>query len=313
MNKHARTWGLLIGLLALACTTQAHSAEATATTNSAYVLGGVDVSNDSDGFNEFKPWAQYEASSGWGLRAGWQQYRMDGWSENGQNLYVTHDKKSKLWSSQARLGVNSTGSHENLVGAWDANYQVLPSTAVGLSLDRDIVNSRRSLQQGLTATSALGVLDHQFLPRLSVGAAFGSTWFSDDNRRDMLRTRWTFTVSEDQGWYLYALTRHYRNSKPYNGNYFAPERFREAALGVMWKKAITDHVVLSVNADAGRQYIDGEGQQLWHAGVYLSSPHRAAVQWKVGLTSSQDHASALSTSNSGYRYTSLSAYMRVPF
>lgn len=309
MNKHARTWGLLTGMLMLACNIQAQTSKAA----SAYALGGIDVSNDSDGFNEFKPWAEYEAANGWGLRAGWQQYRMDDWSATGQNLYATHHQKTKLWSSQARLGVNSTAGHDNLVGAWDANYQLVPSTAIGLSAERDIVNSRRGIQQGLTSTSLLGVLDHQFLPRLSVGAALGSTWFSDNNRRDTLRTRWTVTISEDQGWYLYALTRHYYNSKPYGGNYFAPERFREAAMGVMWKKAITDSIVLSVNADAGRQYIDGEGQQLWHAGIYLSSPHRASIQWKVGLTSSQDHASALSSSGIGYRYTSLSASMRLPF
>ncbi|WP_294261061.1 hypothetical protein [uncultured Comamonas sp.] len=308
MNKHARPWGLLTGLLLLACNIHAQPSPATP----GYVLGGLDASNDSDGFNEFKPWAQYEAVNGWGLRAGWQRYRMDSWSATGQSLYATHYQKSKLWSSQARLGVNRTDGHDNLVGAWDANYQLRPSTAVGLSAERDIVNSRRGIQQGLTSTSLLGVLDHQFLPRFAVGAAFGSTWFSDDNRRDLLRTRWTFTLSEDQGWYLYALTRHYRNSRPYGGSYFAPERFREAALGVMWKKAITDGLVLSVNADAGRQYIDGEGQQLWHAGLYLSSPHRAPVHWKVGLTSSQDHASALSSSGSGYRYTSLVAFVRMP-
>ena len=61
----------------------------------------------------------------------------------------------------------------------------------------------------------------------------------------------------------------------------------------MWKTAITDEVAISANADMGRQYIDCDGQQLWHVGLYLSSRHRAPVQWKVGFAISKDHASAL--------------------
>lgn len=309
MIKHARHFCLLTGWLLLAFNSHAQEAPSAPS----YLLGGIDSSNDSDGFNEFKPWAQHEAANGWGLRAGWQHYKMGDWSDNGQSLFVTHRKQNKLWTSDARLGINSTAGHENLVGMWDANYQIRPSTSIGFSAERDIVNSRRGIQQGLTGTSALAVMDHQFHPRFTVGAALGSTWFSDDNRRDLLKTRWTFTVSEDHGWYLYAVTRNYRNSSPYGGNYFAPARFHEAAMGAMWKTAVSDKVVLSVHADAGRQYIDGDGQPLWHAGIYLSSPHRAPIQWKVGLSSSQDHASALSSSSTGYRYTSATASVRIPF
>ena len=277
------------------------------------IAAGVDASDDSDGFHEFKPWAQYEASNGWGLRAGWQRYSLEGWTEHGSSLYLTQRMQRGAFTSNGRLGVNRTASHSHWVGVWDGMYQFSPATAAGLSFERDVVNSQRGLIDGLTSNTALAVLDHQFHPRFSVGLAGGSTWFSDHNRRDVLRTRWTFTLSEEQGWYTYAATRHYRNSNPYQGAYFAPERFREAALGVMWKKALNDHFVISAHADAGRQYIDGQGQRLWHMGVQLSAPHRAPIQWSVGLRTNRDHASSNADGDGSYRYTSFVAQVRLPF
>lgn len=273
---------------------------------------GVDASDDSDAFHEFKPWSQYEAPTGWGLRAGWQRYSRHGWSANGGSLYLTHRIQQGALTGNGRLGLNRTASHSHVVGVWDGMYQFTPSTAAGLSLERDVVNSQKGLVQGLTATSTLAVLDHQFHPRLSLGLAGGSTWFSDHNRRDVLRSRWTLTLSETQGWYTYAMTRHYRNSDPYQGAYFAPERFREAALGLMWKKALSSKLVVRAYADAGRQYIDGQGQRLWHWGLYLSAPHHAPVQWSVGVTTSRDNASSITSSEGDYRYTSLTAQLRIP-
>ena len=278
-----------------------------------YIAAGVDASDDSDHFHEFKPWAQYEAASGWGLRASWQHYSLHGWSSTGRSLYLTHSSQSRGLSSSARLGVNQTGGHSHLLGTWDLLQQLTTATSLGFSLERDVVNSQRGLQQGLTATTALAVLDHQFHPRFSVGVSAGSTWFSDNNRRDMLRSRWTLTLHEAQGLYSYLITRHSKNNNPNQGAYFAPERFREAALGLMWKKALTNQLVISANADVGRQYINGIGQHLWHWGLYLSAPHRAHTQWRIGLSTSRDHASNINGNDSSYRYTSATASLRIPF
>lgn len=210
-----------------------------------HVSTGIDASDDSDGFREYKPWAQYEAANSWGLRAAWQHYSINNWSTTGRSLYLTHRAQQGAWSSNGRVGLNRSAAHSHIVGAWDGMYQFTAQTAAGMSVERDVVNSQRGLERGLTATTAVAVLDHQLHPRLSLGLAAGSTWFSDDNRRDVLRSRWTFTLHEPQGWYAYAITRHYQNSKPYQGAYFAPERFREATLGLLWKKAVSDHLVIS--------------------------------------------------------------------
>lgn len=279
--------------------------------NPSHLASGVDASDDSDGFREFKPWAQYEATNGWGLRASWQRYAIEGWSTTGRSLYLTHHIKQDGWTSKARLGLNRTGKQQHVLGMWEAMYQFTPATAAGWSLEKDVVNSKRSLEQGLTSSTALAVVDHQFHPSLSVGVSAGSTWFSDHNRRDMLRSRWTVTLDEERGLYTYLITRHYRNSAPYQGAYFAPARFREAAAGLMWKHLLFDHIILSAHADLGRQYVDGSGKHLWHWGLFLSSRHRATTQWTLGLSSSEDQASNLS--DGSYRYTSFVAMVRIPY
>ncbi len=296
---------ILTASLALACAQSAAAAP--------HISAGIDASDDSDGFQEFKPWTQYEADNGWGLRAGWQHYSQDNWSGTGRSLYVTHNTQKNSWSSSARIGLNRSAGHEHVLGIWDGMYQLSRTTAAGLSAERDVINSQRGLQQGLLSNTAIAVLDHEFHPRISLGLAAGSTWFSDTNRRDILRSRWTVTLNENQGWYLYASTRHYRNSEPYRSAYFSPERFREAALGMMWKKAVTDHIVIKAYADAGSQYIDDDRQGLWHAGLHLSSPHHSKIQWKAGFTISKDHASLLGGSSRSYRYTSAIASVSLPF
>lgn len=278
-----------------------------------HVSGGVDASNDSDRFNEFKPWAQYEAASGWGVRAGWQHYSLGDWSASGQSLFVTHRWQRDAWSSNARLGLNHTDGRDHWVAAWDGMYKLAPDTSAGISFERDVVDSRWGIADGLMATTAMAVLDHQFTPGFGVGVAAGSTWFSDSNRRDILRTRWTYTLSEEKGWYAYLATRNFRFTDPYHYAYFSPDRFHEAALGLMWKTALNDWLVLSANADAGRQSIDGEGKPVWNLGLYLSSPLRARVQWKIGFASRNDHASPVSSTAQSYRYTSFTAFVRVPF
>ena len=70
MIEHHHTWALAASLL-LVGLAQAQPAAATPP----YVSAGVEASDDSDGFQEFKPWMQYETSNGWGARAGWQHYR----------------------------------------------------------------------------------------------------------------------------------------------------------------------------------------------------------------------------------------------
>ncbi|MCT9811614.1 hypothetical protein N0K08_13270 [Acidovorax sp. Be4] len=295
------------GLLPLAATAQGLVAPLPA------VSAGVDVSNDSDGFRVFKPWTQYEAASGWGLRAGWQRYSMDDWSATGRSLLLTHRRDTAQYNWMAQLGANTTAGHTQAVGSLDAMHRLGDTTSLGVSLERNVVDSRRGIDAGLNYNAAMLVLDQQLHPRLSLGVAAGSTWFSNDNRRDILRTRWTFTLDEDRGWYAYVKTRNYRNSDPYRPEYFSPARLHDASLGLLWRTALTDKVVISAHVDSGRQVIDGEGQAAWSAGLYLSSPRRAAVQWKVGLESSQDHASALQASAGGYRYTSAVAQVRLPF
>jgi hypothetical protein len=69
---------------------------------------------------------------------------------------------------------------------------ITQSTSLGVSAERDVVDSIAGIEQGLTYNSLMRVLDHQFTPRFTVGAVAGATWFSDHNTRPMLRTRWSY-------------------------------------------------------------------------------------------------------------------------
>jgi hypothetical protein len=84
---------------------------------------------------------------------------------------------------------------------------ITTDTGLGVSAGRDVVDSEPGIEKGLTYNSLLLVFDHQFTSRFSVGIAVGALWFSDDNTRPLLRTRWNDEVVANSGLNAYIKTR----------------------------------------------------------------------------------------------------------
>lgn len=276
------------------------------------IAGRIDATRDSDGFREWRSTAAYRAAPGFGLKAGAVRYRAPGWGENGGLLAATYRRQDTPVQVDASLGAAQLAGHTHVVGALDAMRRLTPATAVGLSLERDYVNSVAGIDEGVTFNSVALVADHAFTGRFNVGLAAGTTDFSNDNQRPFVRTRWNYELAPSHGLNAYLKTRSYRNSEPNRPQYFSPERLNEASAGLSVRFLAAPRVVLGLAADAGTQHTEAGSQRIWSYALRLASPHRDAVQWSIGLQASNAAGVSQATPAASYRYTAAVVQLSVP-
>jgi hypothetical protein len=276
------------------------------------LIGDLIYSNDSDHFQEERGNLGYLFANGWGLGASLTHYGAPDWAATGRGAYGLYRQHDAQQTVDARLGVMDTDGHTTATGALDYMRHITVATGLGVSAERDVVDSIRGIERGLTYDSLVLVLDHQFTPRFNVGAVVGASWFSDHNTRPMLRTRWNFELVANSGLNAYIKTRTYYDSNPYQGNYFSPRWLNEYSGGFSWRTAISDKVVFFVSADAGQQNTSDAASNIWSARIGLQNHRSRTVQWQVAVETTNDRASGFMTGGAGYRYTSVTGRLLFP-
>lgn len=296
--------GRLLGALVALCACGAQAQQS--------VSGGFFASQDSDDFRESKQTLGYTAASGWGARVGALRYNAPGWSASGGLGSATYKQANASRTIDASAGAARVAGTTHWVGGLDYMEHVSAGTSLGLSVERDLVNSIRGIDRGLHFTALALVMDHAFSEQFNVGVSAGTALFSNDNNRPILRTRWNYAISERFGLNAYLKTRSYHNTHAYRPEYFSPERLHEASLGLTSRFAVADAFVLSASLEAGQQRIDGTSDPTWRAALGAASRRNSAVQWFLGLEASNT-APLFSGRTGGYRYTTVAGRVSVPF
>lgn len=277
------------------------------------LTGDLLFSNDSDHFNEERANLGYLFSTGWGLGASVTHYDAPDWSESGRGLYGQYRQHDAQQTLDARLGVMDTGNRTTVTGMLDYMRHVTKDTALGVSAERDVVDSISGLEQGLTYDSLALVLDHQFTPRFTVGAVAGAMWFSDHNARPMLRTRWNYELVANSGLNAYIKTRNYYDSDPDLGDYYSPRWLAEYSGGFSWRTALGDKAIFFVSADLGRQNTENGGVNILGARIGLQNHRSRTMQWQVAVETTNNHAAGFAGGDGSYRYTSVMGRLLFPF
>lgn len=282
------------------------------------VQADLQVSHDSDGLDQRHATLGYTGGAGWGLRAGTMHFSGPaGWSADGQLLAATYRRPAAPGAPasqdmlEASLGAAHIGKQTHAVGSLDLLRQLTAASALGLSAERNVLDSQRGVGDGLAFNSAALVGDHAFNAVFNVGAAAGVTWFPDDNRRPYLRTRWNMALAEKFGLNAYIKTRSYQNTNPYRAAYYSPQRLNEVSLGLSARFAAGGKVVLSAAADAGRQHTEGAREAIWSVALGMAALRNSPVQWSVAVQAANTAAGI--GGGGGYRYTVLVGKVRVPF
>ncbi|KWR90734.1 hypothetical protein [Cupriavidus sp. IDO] len=266
------------------------------------------ATNDSEGFRarrlsvEYFPRMQH-ADHLFGLRASDYRYSQGDWARHGQKLSVLGRQLDPAtlngWTMDG--GVFTQGGHTLLTLDGGYRLSLAKRTSVEVFINRDWVETRTSLDRGISYTFAGVAVDQGIGPHVTLVGVAGQQYFSDGNRRDHGRLRLIYQPSLDLGLTLQARFRAYHSSHDdVQGAYFNPEHYSESMLAIGWRQRYKGWMG-SLVAGLGREKIDNAPLQptrLFELG--LQSPVRAAQSLR--LRAGYNRSASFNGPNYHYRY-----------
>ena len=250
--------------LILFVATGLHAASAAAAGDAPSMAAGptIFLSTDNEDFNtrragvDFFPSVQGQDAAT-GVRYRHHEFSQNGWSRSGDQvaLVAKGPLAAGVRAWQAEAGAMTQGRHTLLT--MDGSY-VLPiaqGTSAEFFINRDFVETRAALEEGIHLTFVGASLEHQLHPKLTLIGTAGYQRFSDDNERKHARFRAIFQPSLDLG-LTFQYRHRYYDSTPNETRraYFNPERYQENMLLAGWRYRSSGWVA-SVLAGAGVQSI----------------------------------------------------------
>jgi len=221
------------------------------------------ASSDNENFRTRRVGADFfpsvkDQDAATGVRYRHHEFSQDDWSRSGDQIVLAARGPLaagvRAWQGEA--GMMTQGSHNLLT--LDGSY-VLPivqGTSAEFFINRDFVETRAALDQGVNFTFAGGSLEHLVHPKLTLIGTAGYQHFSDDNERTHARFKAVFQPNLDLGLTFQYRYRYYTSSpNETRRSYFNPERYQENMLLAGWRYRNSGWVT-SVLAGVGRQHIE---------------------------------------------------------
>jgi hypothetical protein len=276
----------------------------------AWLVPSVFVSQDSEDFLVSKVGAGvvplYRNGNDYAaIKAANHRYAVADWSAQATQVSVaatTIDAKTGL-GYQGSLGLNDLGGRQLLTADIDYSRSLSDTTQGGLFLNRDWVETRSALTQGISHTFLGGSVEQHIAPRWTVIGLLGQQLFSDGNVRSHLRARLIHDLLPELGLNLQYRYRHFWNSSPYSGYYFSPDVYEENMLALGLRRRI-DGWMLAGTLGLGQQKVSSDPETATHlAELELTSPLAGRIFFKT-RTGFSDSA-AFSGPNYIYRYLQL--------
>ena len=244
------------------------------------------------------------------------RFKAPGFSLRGQAnvLYGAHawDTPAGELRTQGEIGqIRLDNGRSHGIGFAQLAGRVSPAVSYELHAERGIVDSPASLQNGITYNALTLSTDYEATPRFVLSGGLGQINYSDDNRRPFVRAKANYVLSEEYGVSGYVRTRLYRDSQPYTGHYFSPERFGEVLGGVGLRRRVGQiNGTLTAFAEYGRQRIDGVTSPVY--GWQLRYESFLSNAWRLEVAVGQQ-STAGTGGGSGYRYRYGRVSVLIPF
>jgi hypothetical protein len=221
-----------------------------------------------------------------GIQALHHSYKQDEWKKDASQVSLVSesiDPKNGL-GHKVNLGLNQLGNH-TLVNA-DMNYtmSLREGTNAELFYNRDWVETRRSLDNGIKYDYYGGSLEQRLSEKWTVIGLLGQHQFSDSNTRNHLRGKLIYDFLPDQGINLQLRHRQYRNSQQeQNGNYFNPNKYQEQMVVVAMRQRVQSWM-LSGLIGVGRQKVNEDPRTSTHLyELEANSPITKSIVFKSKL------------------------------
>jgi hypothetical protein len=286
-----------------------------------YVSGDFFFSSDSDHFSA----SVVSAGGGryvndtdrYGAKIRHYNYSDPSFSDSGTGVVVEVKKlveaSGLALKLSGELGVAGVAGNNNVIGKMLVETD-FKETHIEGEIERSVVDSAKSLTKGITSTSVYLNADRQLTDTIDASVGLGITSFSDDNRRDEVKLKVSYLLSDDYGIVLYTKGRYYTNSQPNTGNYFGPEKLYSGVVGVSVKHRFDYGMIAVLAVDHGTETITNYGETtsrpITSATLRLDSVGKPTdIQYSAVLGYS---TAAGISSDPNYSYTYLMGYITAP-
>ncbi len=217
------------------------------------------MSSDSDGNDVQRHSLGWDVSRQdiehwWGLRFERARFSGDGWSEREERLYLRAAGGDGGWRWRGEVGSNG----DDLLGS--ASIHSTDAYRKEFFLERDVLETRQGMEEGLLSTFAGAAMDFPLSERWSANGLVGLQDFGGDNLRRHVRAAVVYGLVPSQGLSLQLRVRQANDSVRQEADYFAPGRYRQA-LGVVSMRRFVGGYQWRATAGYGRQDFTGVGSQ----------------------------------------------------
>ena len=260
-------------------------------------MGGIVLSNDSDGFSSVRVrgGALYSHTNPWrysGVALQTTRYEQAGYDRDVHGaLFIYRDqRRDNLAGVELEAGVVRVAGKTRPVG--DATWRFVPreGTAIDLLASADLIDTPLALERAIGAVMGAVGAEQQLGERFTVTGMAGLQSFSDGNARTHLRARLIWLALPEHGATLQLRARHYNSGKEDVGRaYFNPDSYQQwlgvAAIrkrGEIWQVsgALGAGRERSAGSDArpsylaevrGERPVFGDGRLVLNAGYYRAA------------------------------------------
>jgi hypothetical protein len=238
-----------------------------------------------------------------GVRVAGSHFAQDGWQRDAQQISVVRRDLDAATTDglQLEAGYSRQGGRGLLT--LDAGYRkaVAQHTSVEVFLNRDWVETRRALDEGVRFTFGGVAVEQGIGQHVTVVGLAGYQDFSDGNHRSHGRLRLIVQPSLDLGLTLQARLRTYRSASDSAPRaYFNPSRYDEAMLALGFRKRFAGNMA-SVTAGVGRQRVgDAERTATRLLEAAWETPRKAKSSLR--LRAGYNRSAAFGGPDYSYRY-----------
>lgn len=278
---------------------------------------GFFATHDSGKFASQTAFVGAAASNGIGARVGYSHYSAPGQSFDSPFVQATYVHAGKDLSIFGAAGVKTGVNGNVFIGQFESRKVVSESFAFGFSVNADVVESIASIKNGTSFYSIGANFDYLVAENLNVFVGLYDTEFSDNNSRQTLKTKTTWTFYPEQGVSAYVRTKDQRDSSPGKRDYFSPESSDLIVGGFQIRKFING-LVYTGAIDYGTERIttlggdvSKNGVYTWNLGLQTAPAKRNGVTFGAMLISS--NTSIASSSNENYTWYGLYSWLKIPF
>ena len=272
-------------------------------------------SEDTDHFRAVTTWAGAAHESGFGARLGYSRYESPTTSANSEFGQITYMNLGENHSFQGAIGSRGVGSNDYLIADAELKLTMTDSLTLGLSVATDVVESANSLQTGTSYVYVAGDMDLLLDENLNLNVIVGNIHFTDDNDRQFIKSKLTWTFIPEYGVSTYLRLKAQQDSRAGGTNYYSPENLTQEALGLQIRKPYTG-LVYTAAVEYGYEqatlfgYSSNNPIYLWTLGVQTSPGRKTGLTYGVSLTGS--NTSFRDGASSAYNWYGLTSWIKVP-